>query len=201
MTHATKTAKALLDEVTGALGLFAPPTREFFRDTLNECLCRLYTDVIREAVSVSHTVEGGRIPLASLSSPSTVAVRGEDILSVYADGDCARYLLPCDFMIAGGLKTPYYTVDGEDILLNRESCEARVLFLLRPMLCTAENEEEYEIPLPPEFLPLLSARLCGEGYKAANEDELAAKWLGDYNGRLSDFAAYLRLSRAAKEGR
>ena len=77
----------------------------------------------------------------------------------------------------------------------------RAVFLLRPPLCDEENEEEYEIPLAPEFLPLLTARLFGEGYKAANEDELAAKWLSEYNGRLEDLAAYLRASVAAKEGR
>ncbi len=201
MMHATKTAGALLDEVTGALGLFAPPTRDFFRDVLNECLCRLYTDVIREGVSVSHTVAGGCIPLSAVTSPSGVAAREEDVLSVYVNGHYARYLLPCDFMLASGLKAPYYTVDGERILFNYETGGARVVFVLRPMLCTEENEGAFEIPLPPEFLPLLTARLYGEGYKAANEDELAAKWLAEYNERVSDFAAYLRMARAAKEAR
>jgi hypothetical protein len=128
-----------------------------------------------------------------------VAVREEDVLSVYLDGKCARYLLPCDFMIASALKAPYYTIDGDTLLSNREGCEMKVIFLVRPSLCTEENEGDFDIPLSPEFLPLLSARLFGEGYKAANEDELAAKWLAEYNGRLADFAAYLHAARAAKE--
>lgn len=201
MMHSVKTAAALLDETTAALGLFSPPSRDFFRDVLNECLCRLYTDVVREVVSVTHTVEGGAIPLAALAAPTGVAVREEDVLSVYVDGHYARYLLPCDFSVAGGLKAPYYTLEGDRLLFNREAGQARVSFVLRPMLCTEENEGTYEIPLSPEFLPLLTARLFGEGYKAANEDELAAKWLSEYNARITDLAAYLRMAREAKVAR
>lgn len=44
-----------------------------------------------------------------------------------------------------------------------------------------------EVMLPVEWIDMVMARLRGEAYKVANDDEQAAKWLGDYNTQLTSF--------------
>ena len=45
--------------------------------------------------------------------------------------------------------------------------------------------------LPVEFIDLVKAKLRGEAYKLANEDNHAAKWLNDYNTLLETFKAWI----------
>lgn len=198
MMESNTIAAALLSEVIEGLSLYAPPPRGFFRDVLNECLSRLYTEVVLERAITDLPLEGCVLSLADIPSPTGTPVRGEDILSVSLDGRGARYLCPDQLSVAAGVDAPYYTIEEDAILLSREGRVARVCFVLRPPLCTEENEETYRIPLFSEFMPMLTARLLGEGYRAANEDALAAKRLEEYNHRLDGFVSYLTLARAAK---
>jgi hypothetical protein len=198
MMHASKKAAALIDEATAAMGLFSPPDRAFFRDVMNECLTRLYTDVVCESARVSLAPTEGRVPLSQILSPSGAAVREEDVLSVSLDGIDARYLAPDRTAAATGASAPFYTVTGGAIMPLSPARDVCVCFLVRPPLCEEEGEADYEIPLSLEFLPLLFARLCGEGYRRAGEDALAAKWLADYNHRLTDFAAYMAAAKARR---
>jgi hypothetical protein len=56
------------------------------------------------------------------------------------------------------------------------------------------------LPIPDEYLSLLRAKLRGEIFKLANEDSLAAKWLGEYNALLPAFAAYCERARRERVG-
>lgn len=198
MMHATKTAASLIDEAIESMGLFAPPDRAFFREVMNECLSRLYTDILVESASATVPLSDGGLALADIPTPTGEGVREEDLLTVAIDGLDARYLPPALFASAKGVHAPFYTVSDGKILSLHAGSEARVCFVLRPPLCREGEEESYLIPLAPEFLPLLSARLCGEGFRHEGEDGLAAGRLADYNHRLSDFAVYVA---AAKERR
>lgn len=201
MMESNTIAATVLTDVIEGLSLYAPPPRGFFRDVLNECLTRLYTEVLLERAITDLRPNGRSVPLSDIPTLSGTPVRGEDILSVSLDGRGARYLSPDQLSVASEVDAPYYTLEGEQILLSREAKTLRVCFVLRPPLCTEENEATYRIPLFPEFMPLLTARLRGEGYRAANEDALAAKCLEEYNHRLDGFVSYLTLARAAKGAR
>ena len=198
MMHATKTAAALIDEALACMGLFAPPDRAFFCEVMNECLSRLYTDILRECASVTLPIVGGALALDAIPSPTEEGVREEDVFALALDGRDARYLPPDLAAAASGASAPFYTVTDGKIIPLCEASEARISFVLRPPLCREGEEESYEIPLAPEFLPLLSARLCGEGFRRAGEDALAASWLADYNHRLSDFAVYVETAKGKR---
>ena len=47
------------------------------------------------------------------------------------------------------------------------------------------------VMVPLEFIDLVKAKLRGEAYKLANEDDIAAKWLNDYNILLETFKAWI----------
>ena len=85
--------------------------------------------------------------------------------------------------------------DGKKLIIGKpypDADEIRIIYNARPALKRADNDAfgNEEIYIPPEFLPMLAARLRGEAYKLANEDALAAKWLSDYNAQLDDFKAF-----------
>ena len=193
--HADKTAASLIDEVLADMGLFSPPARSFFREVMNECLTRLYTDILQESASASLPLSDGTLSLNAIPSPTGEEVQEEDILSLALDGRDARYLSPAHASAATGTDAPFYTVADGKILALCKAKEARICFIVRPPLCKADEEESYEIPLAPAFLPLLSARLCGEGFRHEGEDALAANWLAAYNHRLSDFAVYVESAK------
>lgn len=195
MMHSEISAATLLDRVIAGMGMFTPPSRDFFRDTMNECLTRLYTELVRESAWRTISIGGAYVPFERILSPTGVPVEREDILAVYADGKQARYLRSDLHDLTPDTKKNFFAPDDTGILLAFPAAVVRVCFLLRPPICTAQNETTYMLPLPREFVPLLRARLLGEGYKMAGEDALAAKWLEEYNQALEGFAAYLATRR------
>ena len=90
----------------------------------------------------------------------------------------------------------YYKV-GKDIGYNVEGVSDMVIiYFARPELITVDDDddtidEDAIVMLPYEFLDLVKARLRGEAYKLANEDDTAAKWLNDYNVLLENFKNWL----------
>lgn len=199
MMQSDVTAASLLDEVIEGMGLFSPPSRDFFRGTMNECLSRLYTELVRDVRTQTASGGGAYLPFDRIETPTGTKVRREDVLAVYADGHQARYLRADLHDLPSSEKRNFFALDDTGVILAFPAGAIRVCFLLRPALCTKENEATYKIPLSPEFMPLLRARLLGEGYKNAGEDALAAKWLEEYNHALDGFAAYLA-TRKVKEG-
>ncbi len=199
MMHSEITAATLLDRAIAGMGMFSPPSRDFFRDTMNECLSRLYTELVKETRAQTMPANGAYLSFESIPTVSGAKVRREDVLAVYADGRQARYLRADLHDLTPSTKRNFFALDDTGILLAFPANTVRVCYLVRPALCTEENEATYKIPLPLEFIPLLRARLLGEGYKMAGEDDLAAKWLEEYNRDLDGFAAYLA-TRKVKEG-
>lgn len=48
-----------------------------------------------------------------------------------------------------------------------------------------------DIMVPYEWIEMVYAKLRGECYKLANDDQLAAKWLNDYNNQLESFKVWI----------
>ena len=199
MFGSTCTAAALLDGVIEELALLTPPSRTALRDALNECLTRLYTEIIREERRAYATPNGLRVMLASLSTPSGCAsVREEDISSAWS-GDRQLRFLPPTMLSLGG--TGYYTLQDGALILSDAADGDRLAidYIARPLRFTAENEDD-TIPFPEEFLSLLRCRVRGEGCRLAGEDTAAAKWLGEYNTALSEFRLWY-VATLAERGR
>ena len=122
-------------------------------------------------------------------------IRFEDIHAVYSDD---TQLIKSS--LASGVLFPdtYYKISGGVglNLSNKTPNKIKIIYFVRPAIKKAESKESNHVMLPLEFLDLAKAKLRGEAYKIANEDNLAAKWLNNYNVLLETFKAWVEDKRA-----
>ncbi len=185
----TTTAAELLDGVMADMGLYREIDRRFYRDILNECLARLYTDVFRPTAYVGATCDGaGRVTFAGLPQKAGQApVRAADVRGVEGeDGRCYLAVTPSVFARLPGAYV--YCADGAGLTLSPAGGEVTLIYTARPADID-EHTEDTPLPIPGEYLSLLRAKLRGEAYKLANEEALSAKWLGEYNTALAALMA------------
>lgn len=186
MLTSSCTANRLIDRVIGELGYAAAPDRAFFYDVLNDCLAQIYTETVVERRRLPATAEDGCLRLSSLTPPEGCApIRGADLFCAWS-GDRQLRFLPTSVLPLGG--KGYCAVEDDRLILgdvsDGEALSAEVI--LRPARFSEENGENC-IPFPDEFLALLACRLRGEALRLSGEDGEAAKWLGEYNTRLTEF--------------
>lgn len=117
------------------------------------------------------------------------AVRFEDIHAVYAD----KTQLIKSTLTSGVIFPHSYFKDGDKLCLHTTAMPDKftVVYIVRPELKKANTASEAHVMVPVEFIDLVKAKLRGEAYKLANEGELAAVWLNDYNNLLETFKAWI----------
>ena len=182
------------------------PDSAFIR-WLNTVEQTVYTELIREMRSVHLTVGyvDGDTPSFSLSdivpSVGEDPVIFDDILKVYVDGielDRVSLISGTTFDNLG-----MYYVDGGRVMVKTlvPSSEVTVIHVVRPAKKAVENGElpRETVKLPAEWLEIAASRLRGEAYKLANDDNLAAKWLNDYNLYLEQFKVWLTKNKVYGE--
>ena len=182
------------------------PDSAFIR-WLNTVEQTVYTELIREMRSVHLTVDyvDGDTPSFSLSdivpSDGEDPVIFDDILKVYVDGielDRVSLISGVTFDNLG-----MYYLDGGRVMVKTlvPATEVSVIYVARPRkkaLTGAELPAE-TVKLPAEWLEIAASRLRGEAYKLANDDNLAAKWLNDYNLYLEQFKVWLTKNKVYGE--
>ena len=189
--------KDFLDELIADMGLYQQRDRAFYRERMNEALSFLYKAVIRWREEGEGVPQSGRLSCAAITSSVGTAMQGPDVLAVFRGSRQLRYLPPADLPAAAGMEG-FYTVTNDMILLSDgKNDRLRVIYLVRPLRYHEESESTV-IPLPDEFIPMLAARVRGEAYRLAGEDELAAKWLAVYNAGLADFYDYLAVRQKGR---
>lgn len=182
------------------------PDSAFIR-WLNTVEQTVYTELIREMRSVHLTVDyvDGDTPSFSLSdivpSNGEDPVIFDDILKVYVDGielDRVSLISGTTFDNLG-----MYYVDGGRVMVKTlvPASEVTVIHVVRPAKKAVENGElpRETVKLPAEWLEIAASRLRGEAYKLANDDNLAAKWLNDYNLYLEQFKVWLKKNKVYGE--
>ena len=184
-------ASALIEQIEDEADIAVPITKESYVSWLNAVEQLLYTELIREQGKiVLDGAFGSVIDIDTLDVPSGEnAVRFEDIHTIYAD---QTQLIKST--VASGVIFPdtYYKI-GNDIGLNlkKEPSKVKIIYFVKPELKTSDNISAKNVMIPIEFIDLVKAKLRGEAYKVANEGELAAMWINDYNILLETFKAWL----------
>lgn len=116
----------------------------------------------------------------------------EDIHAVYADDT----QLIKSTVTSGVIFPNTYYKNNEKLYFNtkEEPTELTVVYYVKPELINVTEEDEIaegNVMIPIEFIDLVKAKLRGEAYKLANEDNIAAKWLNDYNNLLETFKVWI----------
>jgi hypothetical protein len=146
----------------------------------------LYTEIIKEQKKATITGMNNPIQLSSIIIDGTEnAPRFEDIHAIYADG-----VQLIKSTVASGEIFPntFYKLDNNiGLHINSEPIEVTIVYIVKPALATVDSN----VMVPVEFIDLVKSKLRGEAYKLANEDNLAAKWLNDYNVLLDTFKAWI----------
>lgn len=184
-------ASVLIEQIENEADIAIPIAKESYVSWLNALEQLLYTELIQEQGKIElDGVNGSVIGIDTLNVPNGEnAVRFEDIHAVYAD---QTQLI--ESTVASGVIFPdtYYKI-GNDIGVNlkKEPEKVKIIYFVKPKLKTTANISTLNVMIPVEFIDLAKAKLRGEAYKVANEGELAAMWINDYNVLLETFKAWL----------
>jgi len=158
---------------------------------LNALYQLLYRDYIKSEDAVE--IEGTPDLSAIVVNEGEDDVVFDDIVHLYRVCDGENYEIPkatAAYALTSENPCYYRDHDGSLVVANVDETDFVLIRRTRPALITAITDTA-KVPLPPEFLQLAVAKLLGEIYKAANDDSLSAKWLGEYNSLLDDFKQWL----------
>ena len=199
------TAEKLITDIQNEADIAPDIQPESFLSWLNSLEQLLYRDVIKEQnvfvvekVSNSDVADGIDIESVTklINEGTESPVRFEDIHAVYY-GDIQ---LIKSTTASGVIFLDTYYKAGNRLMLNpadKELKKLKVVYFARPELKNESNMSEKHVMLPVEFIDLAKAKLRGEAYKIANEGELAATWLNDYNVLLEAFKVWIAESQPA----
>lgn len=121
-------------------------------------------------------------------------VKMEDIVRINANGE---NFAATTMKNAGSYKNTFYeSGEGKIFVLTDEDYdgEAEICYLYRPEEIESVNDER-NVELPTEYVPMLLGALRTEAYKYINEDALSAKWANDYNAYREGFDNWVASTR------
>lgn len=196
--------KKLIDELISEVDIALEIPNATYVQWLNSLQQLLYTEVIKEQRMTSFGETDTKFPspefavislemFFSSNGEGENVPRFEDIHAVYANG----IQLMKSTLASGVIFPNTYYKDGNDIYCrtkHNKQINIDVIYYVKPALVEVDDNDEIidaNVMLPVEFIDLAKAKLRGEAYKLANEDNLAAKWLNDYNILLEAFKVWI----------
>lgn len=187
--------KDLVEELNAEVDIALDIPNNSYVQWLNSLQQLLYTEVIKEQKKI--TLKASNENTISISS---IAVdigednpRFEDIYAIYADDT----QLIKSSLTSGVIFPDTFYKDNNNIGYHTKTVpdELTIVYIVRPALITTTSHKNINetdvVMLPVEFIDLVKAKLRGEAYKLANEDEHSAKWLNDYNILLEAFKVWI----------
>lgn len=179
------TAKKLIETIQSEADIAIDIPNQNYIDWLNALEQLLYREVIQEQALMLFADPGASAPLCIEDK----GIRFEDIHAVYAD---KTQLIKSTLASGHIFPDSYYKDDNRlGLKLTDDADELKVIYFAKPELKTEDDWNMQNVMLPIEFIDLAKAKLRGEAYKLANEGELAAMWLNDYNAMLEIFKIWI----------
>jgi len=187
MYDSGKTIASLIAEINSEADIAIDMPDTTYLRIINAFQQLIYSEFIEDYRSATIT-SSGNIALSGITvGTGEAAVKYDDIIKVYAgDNELTKSGVITSISIPD--KDIYYGSGTSVIIVSMSAYETvKVVYRARPAISAAVTDNVY---VPYEWLELLAAKVRGEIYKIANEDNLAAKWLADYNTQLESFKAW-----------
>ena len=187
--------KEIIEELNEEVDIALPIPNKTYVTWLNSLQRLLYTEIIKEQNKIEEYCNNSNITinLSGLKVRSGEdVIRFEDIHAIYV-GDTQLI----KSTVASGMIFPnsfYKFYDQLAINIDKTPVRISIVYISKPALVTVTDTDEINdanVMLPVEFIDLVKAKLRGEAYKLANEDDVAAKWLNDYNTLLETFKVWI----------
>jgi hypothetical protein len=186
--------KKIIDELITEVDIALEIPNATYVQWLNSLQQLLYTEVIKEQRKIAFT--------KNIQSPMSISSddvetnenipRFEDIHTIFANG---TQLTKSTLTSGAILRDSFYKENNKiGFHTKKTPTELTIVYYVKPALVEVGDDDEIidaNVMLPIEFIDLVKAKLRGEAYKLANEDNLAAKWLNDYNILLEAFKVWI----------
>lgn len=186
MFNSGKSVRELITELRDEVDIaFEIPTSTYLL-WLNSIEQLCYSELIKEQREIKVLNPTTPIVIDDLTvSEEEAPIRFEDIYAVYADD----VQLMKTTLASGTIFPDTFYKHNDDLGINipYQTRELKIIYIARPKVKTAE---EGNVMMPIEFIDLVKAKMRGEAYKLVNEDEMAGKWLNDYNMMLENFKTW-----------
>ena len=177
--------KNLVEELQNEVDIALDIPNATYITWLNSLQQLLYTEIIKEQKkAVISDISESPISISSIGEENT---RFEDIYAVYANG---KQLIKST-VTSGVIFPDTFYKDNNDLGFNTnpKPTELTVVYIVKPAM--VKDGDKSTVAIPIEFIDLVKAKLRGEAYKLANEGDLSAMWLNDYNTLLETFKAWI----------
>ena len=195
MFNSGKKVKDLIAELRDEVDIAVEIPTSTYLEWLTSLEHLCYSEIIKEQREISvlnptTPVTINELPISDDEAP----IRFEDIYTVYADD----VQLIKSTLASGRIFPDTFYKDNDNLGFNSlyNTRELKIVYLARPKVKTDDNGN---VMFPVEFLDLVKAKLRGEAYKLADENNQSAKWINDYNIKLEHFKVWCN-NRASQFG-
>lgn len=195
MFNSGKKVKDLIDELRDEVDIAVEIPTSTYLEWLTSLEHLCYSEIIKEQREISVTNPKTPVKIDELTiSDDEAPIRFEDIYTVYADD----VQLIKSTLASGTIFPDTFYKYNDDLGFNSlyNTRELKIVYLTRPKIKT---DDSGCVMFPVEFLDLVKAKLRGEAYKLADENNQSAKWINDYNIKLEHFKVWCN-NRASQFG-
>ena len=197
------TAKALIELLKSEVDVAYQIPDESYIGWLNSLEQLMYSEIIKQYGAVSYNMPSpakvAQIVMGVLTVPADEnPVRFEDITAVYVNSSLTNIYggegieLTQTTPASGRVFNNVYFRLGMDLYCKcvENMVNIAIVYFARPKIKTLTTMATANVKLPIEFIDIAKAKLRAEAYKLMNEDQVAAKWIGDYNALIETFKVW-----------
>lgn len=182
----------LITQLKSELDIAIPFSDDTYIRLANEVLQLLYTEIIREENAVViQNIADNKIILSDIAIPDNQReIQFENVTKVYVNNELLSKSAISNIDIFPNI---YYREIGNCLGFDTTKADAysvKLFYCISPALFTKDNIVLFNVPIPYEWLPLITSKVKGEIFKMVNEDDISAKWLNDYNNLIEAFKAW-----------
>lgn len=213
MYDSTIKVKDLIDEIKNEVDIALEIPDKTYLIWFNSLHQFLHTEIIKSQSLYSFNTEdknGWAMVSATegLTTPNTstgeFVPRFEEVVAVYADDLELTKSTVAEGKVFDNVFYPLWQTNGSFLIKTTvKPSKVSIYYIAKPKIAVedmniflySESYDTATVKVPIEFIELVKCKLRGEAYKLANEDDLAAKWLNDYNIWIETFKAWIAEKR------